>query len=58
MYDHSKAMRDARKEGITLTPRGEPLFQRDMPRWREIIKRHSLPVDGDYDVPPVSPDEY
>ena len=26
----------ARTEGITLTPRGEPLLARDLPHWHEI----------------------
>lgn len=29
----------ARDEGIVLTPRGEPLYARDMKRWREIQQR-------------------
>ena len=31
------AMAQARAEGIVLTPQGEPLFARDLPRWREIL---------------------
>jgi len=30
-------MAQARAEGIVLTPQGEPLFARDLPRWREIL---------------------
>ena len=45
----------ARREGIELTPAGEPLFARDLPRWHEI---RNAPTPRNAGDPPASLMDY
>lgn len=51
MHNHNRALNQARAEGIPMMLGGDaPLFARDLPRWQEIVKAHSLP-EADYELP-------
>lgn len=49
MSRSARVLAKARQEGIALTPAGEPLFARDVPRFRE-IKAMDLRTDREKDI--------
>ena len=55
-HPDTRARDRARTEGITFTPRGEPLFARDLARWAELRREEQerdvrTPAERDEDDP-------